>query len=334
MIISRTPFRVSFFGGGTDYSAWYLKQGGAVLSTTIDKYIYITARFLPPFFPERHRIIWSRVEGVDTIGEIQHPAIREGLRQLEFDDEEGLDIHYQGDLPARSGVGSSSSFAVGLLNALHALQGRYISRHDLALAAINLEQVRLNEAVGAQDQVAVAYGGLNRINFLQNGEITVDPVILSPERVQELEAHLMFCYTGISRFGSTIAADIIQNIPSRSEALREMHAMVDQSIDLLVGGKSIAEFGVLLDRSWRLKRSLSDQVSNPNVDGIYQTAIESGAFGGKLLGAGESGFMMFLVPPEKQDRVKRALNLLQVPIRLSFQGSTIIHYNPELKMAS
>jgi D-glycero-alpha-D-manno-heptose-7-phosphate kinase len=333
MIISRTPFRISFFGGATDYPDWYLREGGSVLSTTIDKYNYLTCRYLPPFFEMRHRIVWSRIENVFDIDEIQHPAIRGCLQMMDFPNDHGLDIHYQGDLPARSGMGSSSAFAVGLINALTALRGKRIGKHPLALAAIHLEQDVLRDAVGAQDQVAAAYGGLNRIDFLRSGEIRVEPVILPPARIAEFEGHLMLFYTGISRFGSEIAAQIIANIGQRSGALRRMRGMVDEAIDILAGTGPLSDFGSLLHEGWLLKRGLSERVTNSNVDAIYHTAMEHGALGGKLLGAGESGFMLFLVPPERQAAVKQALGLLHVPFRLSWQGSTIIHYDPESNLS-
>ncbi len=330
MIISRTPFRVSFFGGGTDYSQWYLKNGGAVLSATIDKYLYITCRYLPPFFEVPHRIVWSRVENPARIEDIQHPAIREGLKALGFTDAEGLDIHYQGDLPARSGMGSSSSFAVGLIKALSALKGAHINKHELALKAIELEQDILRETVGSQDQTAVAYGGLNHIEFLCSGEIVVNPIALHPARLQELESSLMLFYSGISRFSSEVAAEIVTHMGQRNEHLRKMRKMVDESIDTMTNTGSLDKFGELLHQNWLLKRELSPRMSNSTIDGIYARARAAGALGGKLLGAGEAGFMMFFVPPDRRAAVLKALDgLLYVPFRFSWQGSTIIHYDPE-----
>jgi len=330
MIISRTPFRISFFGGGTDYPNWYLKEGGAVLSTTIDKYVYITCRHLPPFFKTRHRVVWSKIENVSRVDQIEHPAIREGLRYLGFDDEVGIDIHYQGDLPARSGMGSSSAFAVGLVNALTALHGERISKHEMALSAIHLEQTLLKEAVGAQDQVAAAYGGLNLIEFLRAGDIGVQPIILPPARNAELEGSLMLFYSGISRYSSEIAAEMIANIPNKHDSLKRMHDMVTQGCDILSGKGPLSDFGELLHEGWLNKRGLSTRVSNETIDGIYTRARKAGALGGKLLGAGESGFMMFFVPPQKFESVRHALrDLLHVPFQFSSQGSTIIHYDPE-----
>lgn len=330
MIISRTPFRVSFFGGGTDYPDWYLREGGSVLSTTIDKYLYLACRYLPPFFEMRHRIVWSKIENVWKIDEIQHPAIREGLRLLGFDDTRGLDIHYHADLPARSGMGSSSSFAVGLINALMALRGQHISKHDAAVEAIRLERDVLKETVGSQDQAAAAHGGLNRIDFLESGEICVEPMIIPPARIEDLESRLMLFYTGISRYASDVAAEVVANISKRESTLRQMRKMVDDAVDIVTGSGPLEPFGELLHESWQCKRSLSQRVSNTVVDQIYDAARGAGALGGKLLGAGESGFMLFFVPPGGRQAVRKALaKLLYVPFAFSWQGTTIIHYDPE-----
>ena len=327
MIISRTPFRISFFGGGTDYPAWYLEEGGAVLSTTIDKYCYISCRYLPPFFSIKHRIVWRHVESVLTIVDILHPAVRESLRFLGFDDYAGLEIHHQGDLPARAGMGSSSAFVVGLINALTALRGQMISKHDLALKAIELEQNVLKENVGSQDQFAAAYGGFNVIHFLQNGDIQVEPVTIPASRVSELQSRLLLFYTGRSRFASEIAADVIASLQSKREVLHQMRSLVDQAVSLLNGDGGLDDFGRLLHETWMLKCKQSKLVTNPLVDGIYQTAIEHGALGGKLLGAGASGFMVFYVPPEKQQCVIQALSgYLHVPFKFETAGSSIIYY--------
>ena len=330
MIISRTPFRVSFFGGGTDYPNWYLKEGGAVLSTTIDKYCYITCRLLPPFFNVKHRIVWSHIENVSTISDILHPAIREGLQFLGVDDSVGLEIHHQGDLPARSGIGSSSSFAVGLIKAITALRGQMIGKHELALKAIELEQTVLKENVRSQDQVAVAHGGLNLIQFSQNGDIRLEPLTIPASRVRDLESSLMLIYTGTSRSASEIASTVIANMPNRKNELRQMALLVDKGLGVLKGSGSLDEFGGLLHESWMLKRELGETVSNPEIDTIYQSAIDHGALGGKLLGAGGSGFMLFYVPQDKQAPVKRALaRYLQVPFKFETEGSSIIYYNPD-----
>ncbi|MGA7937736.1 MAG: hypothetical protein WCA35_29580 [Kovacikia sp.] len=332
MLISRTPFRISFFGGGTDYPDWYLKQGGAVLSTTIDKYCYLSCRYLPPFFNTRHRIVWSHIETVNSISEILHPAVREGLRFLGFDDSIGIEIHHQGDLPARSGMGSSSAFAAGLIKALMALQGQMISKHDLALKAITLEQEVLKDTVGSQDQVAVAYGGFNVIHFQRNGDIQVEPVTVPQSRLMELESRLMLCYTGMSRFSSEIASKVIANLDAKQTVLHQMHQMVDTALKILNGQEDLDGFGRLLHQAWMLKRELSQVITNSRIDEIYKTAISHGALGGKLLGAGSAGFMVFYVPPDKQATVQQALSqLLWVPFGFDREGSTIIYYEESVR---
>jgi D-glycero-alpha-D-manno-heptose-7-phosphate kinase len=326
MIISRTPYRISFFGGGTDYPAWYLKEGGAVLSTTIDKYCYISARYLPPFFAERHRIVWSHIETVTTLSEILHPAVREGLKMLGFTNATGVEIHHQGDLPARSGIGSSSTFAVGMINALTALQEKRMTRHELALKALELEQNVLKENVGSQDQVAAAHGGLNVIHFNQDGSIHVEPLGLTSARVEEFERHLMLLYTGTSRMGGEIAASVIAGMRDKTAELRQMRKLVDDAAEILCGSRSITEIGEMLHRTWQLKRGLAESVSSSEVDEIYKVAREHGALGGKLLGAGSKGFMLFFVPPEKQNALRDALErFVWVPFRFEWDGSTTIY---------
>jgi len=329
MIISRTPYRISFFGGGTDYPDWYLKEGGAVLTTTIDKYCYINCRYLPPFFNLKYRIVWSHIETVSTISEILHPAVREGLRYLGFDESVGLEIHHLGDLPARAGMGSSSAFAVGLIKALTAMQGQIISKHDLAIKAIELEQDVLKEYVGSQDQIAVAYGGLNLIYFLPNGEFHVEPVTLPTPLLDSLSSRLMLFYTGTTRLSSDIAKDIVSNLPSKQTILRQMRTYVDQAVNLLSTGQ-LDDFGRLLHESWLLKRELSKMVANPTVDMVYKNALDHGALGGKLLGAGSSGFMVLYVPPERQNEVRQSLfGLLEVPFQFESEGSTLIYYDSD-----
>jgi D-glycero-alpha-D-manno-heptose-7-phosphate kinase len=331
VIITRTPFRLSFFGGGTDYPAWYRREGGAVLSTTIDKYCYITVRVLPPFFATKHRVVWSHVETVGSIAEILHPAVREGLRLLGFDDAVGMEIHHQADLPARAGMGSSSAFAVGLLKALTALRGAMIGKHELALQAITLEQERLGEAVGSQDQVASAYGGLNVISFARDGEIAVDPVTVSPQRLDALQAMLLLFYTGTSRLASEVAKTVVANLDAKRDALRRLHAMVDDALAILGGGGPLEPFGELLHEAWTLKRSLAAGVETPVVEDVYRRAQKAGAIGGKLLGAGGSGFMVFVVPPARQAAVIRALQgFVHVPFRFEHEGSKVVYYGPEV----
>ena len=334
MIISRTPFRLSFFGGGTDYPAWYRREGGAVLSTTIDKYCYISVRWLPPFFSNKHRVVWSYVETIGTISEILHPAVREGMRMLGFDDSLGLEIHHQGDLPARAGMGSSSAFAVGLIQALTALRGHMIDRHELALRAIELEQEWLRDSVGSQDQVATAYGGLNRIEFQRGGDIRVQPVTVGSGRLAELCSQVLLFYTGTSRLASEVAADVVKNLPHRQAILQRMGDMVDEAVQLLDSDRSLDAFGHLLHEAWMLKRELSARVASPAVDEIYQRGLKAGALGGKLLGAGSSGFMIFFVPPRKQEAVIRALSgCLHVPFGFDGEGSRVVYYGPRTEPA-
>jgi len=328
MVISKTPYRISFFGGGTDYPTWYLKKEGAVLSTTIDKYCYITCRTLPPFFPHKYRVVWSHIEHVSAVSEILHPAVKAGLRFLGLDNSLGLEITHQGDLPARSGMGSSSSFAVGLIKALTAFQGKMIGKHEIALKAIELEQSVLKENVGSQDQVAAAYGGFNVIRFSSEGDIRVEPITISPERISELDLRLMLFYTGTSRFASEVAGSVIASLEKKQDVLLQMQNMVDEAVSILSGEGSLDDFGKMLHESWMLKRSVSDVISNSTIDKIYNTAIEHGALGGKLLGAGSSGFMAFYVPPEKQTDVREALyGYLHVPFRFENDGSSIIYYS-------
>ena len=328
MIISRTPFRISFFGGGTDYPAWYRENGGAVLSTAIDKYCYISCRYLPQFFEHKYRIVYSKIENIKVIEDIEHPAVRAVLTWLKCD--KGLEIHHDGDLPARSGLGSSSSFTVGLINAIMALSGRYISSAELADCAIHIEQNVLKENVGSQDQIAVAYGGFNRVEFKTDGTYDVTSIILPSERRQMLESHLMLFFTGLSRFSSDVEKTKIDNYKNREVELRKMAEMVGEAMDILNGpDRLLLEFGKLLDEGWRYKKSLSDKVSMPVIDQIYDAALKAGAIGGKILGAGGGGFLLLFAPPENQPRVKEQLkDLIYVPIRFENAGSKIVLYQP------
>lgn len=326
MIISRTPFRISFFGGGTDYPAWYKNNKGAVLSTTIDKYCYISCRRLPPFFEYKHRIVYSKSEHVNKIDEIVHPAVREVFRFMRI--KEGLEIHHDGDLPARSGLGSSSSFTVGLLHALYALQGKIVTKKKLSGDAIFVEQEMIKENVGSQDQVSVAFGGFNKIEFEGDHNILVTPITLKPERLRELESHLMLFFTGMTRMASDIAGHKISQIPKKHAELKEMHRMVDEAIGILNDGARITAFGDLLHKAWRIKKSLSEKISNPAIDGIYKTAMNAGARGGKILGAGGGGFVLLFAEPKKQKQIQHALRkLLHVPFRFDKTGSQIIYYS-------
>ena len=329
MIISRTPFRVSFFGGGTDYPDWFHEHGGAVLATAIDKYYYISVRELPPFFDHRFRVVYSIVENVQEVNEIAHPAVRAVLQRLEVN--RGLEIHHDGDLPARAGLGSSSAFTVGLLHAVHALRGRQVSKEALASEAIHVEHCMLREPVGLQDQISAAYGGFNQIRFRQDGTYDVEPMILPRERLAELQDHLLLVFTGISRLAPVVAQTVIDNLKNRTGELKAMHEMVDRAIELLSSPTAdIVEFGRLLDESWQLKRRLSDRVSNSAVDALYETAIRAGAIGGKLLGAGGGGFVLLFVRPEERAGVVDALRtLITVPFRFDMSGCRIALYQPD-----
>ena len=328
MIISRTPFRVSFFGGGTDYPAWFKEHGGAVLATTIDKYCYISVRVLPPFFAHRYRLVYSIVENVKEISDIQHPAVRAVLQWNGNYD--GLEIHHDGDLPARSGLGSSSAFTVGLINAMKALEGRLVSKDELAHDAIHIEQCVLREPVGSQDQISAAFGGFNRIAFRPDGSFDLQAIILPRERHEELQSHLMLFFSGISRYSSDIAQTKVDNIANRARELTAMYEMVDQAIDILRNPAiAITEFGRLLNESWCLKKRLSSRVSTQFIDEVYATALGAGAIGGKVLGAGGGGFILFFVSPEHQRAVRDALEeLIYVPFKLESAGSRIVLYSP------
>lgn len=328
MIISRTPFRISFFGGGTDYPAWYRQHGGSVLATTIDKYCYLTCRFLPPFFEHRIRVVYSKIENCHDVSEIQHPAAREVLRHLGL--ARGVEIHHDGDLPARSGMGSSSAFTVGLLHALHGLLGRMPSKRQLAREALHVEQERLGETVGSQDQVLAAYGGFNHIRFPVDGDAVVRPATVARERLAQLNDHLMLFYSGIARTASDVAETYVHDLESRRRQLRLLGQMVDEAIEILSAGDDLTRFGKLLDEAWRAKRSLSASVSNPDVEAIYAEATAAGAVGGKLIGAGGGGFMLLFVPPERQGAVKdRLRRLVFVPFRFESSGSQIIFFDSE-----
>ena len=329
MVISRTPFRISFFGGGTDYPVWYKENGGAVLSTTIDKYCYLNVRYLPPFFEHKHRIIYSKIETVKDINEILHPAVRAILEYFKID--KGMEIHHDGDLPARTGIGSSSSFTVGLLHSLYALKGIMPSKERLVKEAIYIERDVLKENVGSQDQVAVAHGGFNKISFMGADEIRIESITLGKEKIKQLENHLMLFFTGFSRFASDVAKDQIKNTPNKKRELTLMYQMVDEAKDILNENKNILQFGKLLNEAWRLKKSLSDKISNPTIDNIYESALRTGAAGGKLLGAGGGGFILLFVPPENHQKVREGLkNLLEVKFNFENEGSRIIYYSPEI----
>ena len=330
MIISRTPFRISFFGGGTDYPTWYEKNGGATLSTTIDKYCYITARHLPPFFPVKHRIVWSKIEVVDTHDEIEHPSVRETLKHLGVQD--GMEIHHTGDLPARSGLGSSSSFTVGLLHAMYKLMNKPITKLKLATEAIHIEQKKIKENVGSQDQLAASFGGLNKFSFNKDGSFAVEPIILTDDRLDALQKHLMLVFTGMARTASEIAAEQIKNTHEKEKELRAMHLMVDEAVKILKSPTGrLTDFGKLLHETWMLKRGLSSKITNNEVDSIYSAAREAGAIGGKLLGAGSGGFMLLFVPPEHQPAVREKLKkYIIVPFKFENEGTKIIYHSANI----
>ena len=327
MIISRAPFRISFFGGGTDYPQWYRDHGGAVISMAITKYSYITCRYLPPFFDYKFRVRYVKREETQTIGEIEHPSVRECLRFMKL--KKGVDIVHHSDLPARSGLGSSSTFTVGLLHALYALKHKMPSKRELALNAIHLEQNVIKENVGSQDQTIAAFGGFNLIQFGGINEVVVDPIILTPRKITNLENYLMLFFTGFSRTASEIAGEQIERIPQNHQNLMIMQEIVIAAHKLLQGtNNDLVEFGMLLNEQWKIKKSFSSSITDTKIDEIYKRGIASGAIGGKLLGAGGGGFMLFFVKPEHHSAVKKALSpLWHVPINIDNLGSQIIYHS-------
>jgi len=330
LIISRTPYRISFFGGGTDYPEYYLKHGGKTLGVAINKYSYLNVRKLPPFFKYKHRIVYSKQENINNLDEIIHPSIRETLKYMNVKD--GLSIHHDGDIPARSGMGSSSAFTVGLINSLNALNGKIYSKNRLTQEAIYIEQHLIKENVGSQDQTFAAYGGLNIINFLQNGKIRVSPVIMKEQRMQEFQGNLMLFFSGLSRIASDIVEEQIKNTSINITNLNSMKNLVDEAYEILISDRNLNEFGDLLNKTWEFKKSLSSKISTPEIDDMYKKALKAGARGGKLLGAGGGGFMLFYAKKENQDAVKIALkNYLHIPFNFDFDGSKIIVYEPNYK---
>lgn len=329
MITTRTPLRISFFGGGTDYPVWYREFGGSVLSTAIDKSCYITCRRLPPFFEYHSRVSYSKIENVTRNSEIQHPSVRACLEYLGI--EEGVEIHHVADLPARTGLGTSSAFTVGLLLGLYALKDQMRDKNALATDAIHVEQEMLAEAVGSQDQVAAAYGGFNRIDFNRDGSIDARQLLTSPERMASLQEHFALFFTGFVRTASEIAKEQIRLTSQRERELRTMQEMVGEAEAIVSNpNRSLNEFGKLLNDSWQLKRSLTKSITNPRLDEIYEAGRSAGAVGGKLLGAGGGGFMLFFVPPERRQELRNRLkNLLCVPFGFSSRGSHVVVYEPE-----
>ena len=329
MIITRTPLRISFFGGGTDYPIWYREHGGAVLSTTIDKYCYLNCRWLPPFFEYHSRILYSQAENVAENLAIRHPSVRACLQYLGI--EEGVEIHHIADLPARTGLGTSSAFTVGLLLGLYALKNQMRDKSTLAAEAIYVEQELLKEAVGAQDQISAAYGGLNRIDFHPSGAMEVKRILADQRRLAELEQHFALYFTGFSRIASDVAQEQIKATPSREKELRSMLQMVGEAESILTNpSRSLDEFGRLLNESWQIKKTLTQRISTSTIDEIYETGRKAGALGGKLLGAGGGGFMLFFVPPDRRETLRASLkNLLCVPFSFSNRGSDVVVYEPE-----
>jgi len=327
MIITKTPFRMSFFGGGTDKESFFRKHGGAVISTSIDKYCYVNVRHLPRFFEYSTELTYSKSERVNNIEEIEHPAIRNAMKFLDMQE---IRLTYEADLPARSGLGTSSSFAVGMLNAFYALKGKYADKRKLADEAIYLERILCNEAGGWQDQIAAAYGGLNRINFNQDG-YEVLPIIISPERKRTLNSNLLMFFTGFTRFSSEIQKANEIGEKGKEAQLMEMLKLVDKAERVLTDDcLDLDDFGRLLDYTWQLKRETGAAVTTSSIDELYMRGMEAGALGGKLLGAGGGGFMVFYVQQENQESVKNALSdLLYVPFEFENGGTRVIHYTPE-----
>lgn len=327
MIITKTPFRMSFFGGGTDMESFFKENGGSVLSTTFDKYCYVNVRHLPRFFDYSTELSYSKTERVTNIDDIEHPAIRNAMKMLDMHE---IRLTYEADLPARSGLGTSSSFAVGMLNAFYALKGKYASKKQLADEAIYLERVLCNEAGGWQDQIAASFGGFNRIDFNADG-YTVHPVIVSPQRKQQLNNNLMMFFTGFTRFSSEIQKANKLDDESKTKQLKQMLTLVDEAESILTDqSKDLDDFGKFLDVTWKLKRQTGKSVSTNNIDNLYDKGISAGALGGKLLGAGGGGFLVFYVTPEKQAAVKEAMeDLLYIPFKFEDSGTQVIYYGPE-----
>lgn len=328
MIITKTPFRMSFFGGGTDIKDYFKEYGGAVLSTTFDKYCYVNVRHLPRFFDYSTELSYSKTERVTDLNDIQHPAIREAMKMLDMQE---IRLTYEADLPARSGLGTSSSFAVGMLNAFYALKGKYADKKKLADEAIYLERVLCQEAGGWQDQIAASYGGFNRINFGPDG-YEVLPIIISPERKKQLNNNLLMFFTGFTRFSSDVQkANASGKKENKMKQLKKMYELVNEAEQILVDNtRNLDDFGRLLDITWNLKRQTGAAVSTDSINSLYAKGIEAGALGGKLLGAGGGGFLVFYVQPEKKEAVKRAMSdLMYIPFKFEDGGTRVIHYTPE-----
>ena len=329
MIITRTPFRISFFGGGTDYPVWYKENGGAVLSTTFNKYCYISCRYLPPYFDYRYLIRYRLREEKQNICEIDHPSVRECLNYLRI--EKGVEIVHTSDIPARSGVGSSSSFTVGLLNALYALKGKIVTKRQLARDSLHVEQKLIKENVGSQDQVAASFGGFNKIEFSSEDDFYVYPITIQQERIDLLQSHLILFFTGFERYSSDIACEQVKQTPNKKNELEFMKSMVDEAIKILdAESDDISDFGRLLDESWKVKKGLTKLISNDYIDEIYVTAVKAGAIGGKLLGAGGGGFILFFAPPERHQSIREKLkSFLHVPFGFEKLGTQVVMYSTQ-----
>jgi D-glycero-alpha-D-manno-heptose-7-phosphate kinase len=333
MIVVRAPLRVSFFGGGTDHPGWFIKSGrGAVLSTTINKYVYIQLRRLPNVFEFNYRVVWSKVEQTKTCAEIEHPVVRAVLQHYGAGDRNGYEVVYNADLPARSGLGSSSAFTVAMLHAFLSEQGRAVSKRLLASEAIRVEQDLLNEPVGCQDQVACAFGGLNRIDFHDQTDFNIAPLVVPADRRAMLQDHMLLCFTGFTRSASAIESEKVQNFDAKAAQMSRLYDMVEQGAEILSNpNRNLDEFGSLLHDAWVDKRSLSKSVSNSDLDDIYDTARAAGAIGGKLLGAGGGGFFLFFAPPSRHPKIIESLrNVVHVPIQLNRGGCEVVMFDPEL----
>ena len=329
MIITKTPFRLSFFGGGTDMESFFREYGGAVLSTTFDKYCYVTVRHLPRFFDYSTELAYSKMERVTNVDEINHPAVRNAMKMLDMHE---IRLTYEADLPARSGLGTSSSFAVGMLNAFHCLKGNYADKKKLADQAIYLERELCGEVGGWQDQIAVAYGGMNRIEFNKDGTYDVRPIIIHPERKQQLNDNLVMFFTGFTRFSSDMQKANSTGYAEKIKQLQQMYILVNEAETVLENKhRNLDDFGCLLDETWRLKKQTGGAISTNSIDELYEKGIGAGALGGKLLGAGGGGFLVFYVQQEKKESVMEAMkDLLYVPFRFEDSGTQVIHYTSEM----
>lgn len=328
MIITKTPFRMSFFGGGTDMESYFREYGGAVLSTTFDKYCYVTVRHLPRFFDYTTELAYSKMERVNDVEEINHPAVRNAMKMLDMHE---IRLTYEADLPARSGLGTSSSFAVGMLNAFYCLKGKYADKKKLADEAIYLERELCQEAGGWQDQIAASFGGMNRIEFNKDGSYVVRPIIIHPDRKKQLNDNLLMFFTGFTRFSSDMQKANSMGYAEKIKQLQQMYALVDEAEMVLEDKhKDLDDFGRLLDKTWRLKRQTGGAITTNSIDALYEKGIAAGALGGKLLGAGGGGFLVFYVQPEKKELVMKAMkDLLYVPFHFEDGGTQVIHYTPE-----